>query len=88
MENNGYERKHSDDEGNVCLILNYFSRGRIPKRFFFRGHGNKWHECISGWQFVFITLLRDKGKGGVCEIRNTRFSIYSTTPFLRKELEQ
>jgi hypothetical protein len=72
----------------MCLILNSFSRGRIPKRQF-RGHGNKWYECVSGWQFFcFVTLLKDKGKRGLCDIRNTRLSIYSTTPFPRKQPEQ
>jgi hypothetical protein len=37
---------------------------------------------------LFITLLRDKEKRRVCDIRNTRFSIYSTTPFSRKQPEQ
>ena len=54
----------------MCLILNSFSRGGILERQF-RGHENKYYECISGWQyFCFITLLMDKEKRAMCDIRN------------------
>jgi hypothetical protein len=45
--------------------------------------------AFSGWQYIcFTTLLRDKEKRRVCDIRKTKFSIFSTTPFSRKQPEQ
>jgi hypothetical protein len=49
---------------------------------------NGMNAFLGGSTSVFIALLRDKEKHRVCDIRNTRFSIYSTAPFPRKQPEQ
>jgi hypothetical protein len=49
---------------------------------------NGMNAFVGGSTSIFITVLRDKEKYGLCDIRNTRFSIYSTTPFPRKQPEQ